>query len=91
MRKGIFCFLLIFFFIFFGIQLGYANVWDIKTVDSDGNVGHDISLALDSNNNPCISYFDDTNGDLKYAYYNGSTWVKQTVDSDGYVHVGYYN
>jgi hypothetical protein len=40
------------------------------------------SIALDSNDNPLISYYDQTNMDLKYAYFDG-IWHLETVDSDG--------
>ncbi|MCK5292432.1 MAG: hypothetical protein KAR39_10510 [Thermoplasmata archaeon] len=62
--------------------------WSIETVDSDGNVGLDNSIALDSHDYPHIAYFDDTNDDLKYAWWNGSVWNNETVDSAG--HVGRY-
>jgi hypothetical protein len=41
------------------------------------------SMALAMSNRPHISYYDESNGDLKYAYYNGSTWITETVDSAG--------
>lgn len=41
--------------------------WSIQTVDSEGNVGYYTSIALDSSDRPHISYYDETNDDLKYA------------------------
>jgi hypothetical protein len=38
---------------------------------------------LDSFDNPHISYNDGTNNDLKYAFWNGTEWNIQTVDSTG--------
>ena len=34
---------------------------------------------------PHISYYDETNADLKYAYRDASGWHIQTVDSEGSV------
>ena len=62
-----------------------VSEWTIEIVDSVGDVGKYNSIAIDSNNHPHISYFDDTNDDLKYAYWNGSSWQIETVDSDGSV------
>ncbi len=64
-----------------------AGDWQITVVDSTGQVGYHTSLALDSSDNPHISYNDVTNADLKYAWYDG-TWHTETVDSTG--RVGYY-
>ena len=41
--------------------------WQIETVDFAVHVGYYSSLALDSSGYPHISYFDNTNDDLKYA------------------------
>lgn len=60
-----------------------------QTVDSTANVGQYSSLALDSNDNPCISYYDVTNGDLKYAERTDTVWDVFTVDSTG--DVGQYS
>ena len=65
-------------------SLVFASVWEITTVDSDGDVGRYISLALDTSNNPHISYYDDSNWNLKYAYFFG-TWHAVTVDYKGIV------
>ena len=52
----------------------FALVWNNEIVDSDGDVGSHTSLAVDSNNQPHISYYDSTNRDLKYARWDGSAW-----------------
>jgi hypothetical protein len=69
-------------------QVDTQSVWNIETVDSDGSVGYYTSVALDSGDNPHISYRDMGNRDLKYARWNGTGWNIETVDSDG--SVGYY-
>ena len=52
-------------------------------VDGEPDVGFYSSLALDGEDHPHISYYDLPNGDLKYAVWNGSAWVVETVDSAG--------
>lgn len=44
-----------------------AGVWEIYTVDSNGDVGLFTSIAIDSTDHPHISYYDKTEGELKYA------------------------
>jgi uncharacterized repeat protein (TIGR01451 family) len=57
--------------------------WYKETVDSGTSVDeHSCSLALYTGY-PHISYYNRTNGDLKYASYNGTAWNIQTVDSAG--------
>jgi len=79
--------------------------WYVEIVDSASKVGGyiPISLALDSNDNPHISYFNSlsgTSGELKYAKCNGTLWTISTVDTgfdfcsiaidnNGFPHIAY--
>jgi hypothetical protein len=65
------------------VTMSWAQNWLIQAVDTLGNVGKYLSLALDNQDLPHISYFDATNGNLKYVHWNGSSWGIQTVDVDG--------
>ena len=62
--------------------------WAITTVDSGGIVGSHTSLAFNSSGQPTISYYDDTNDDLKFAVFDGEFWQLSVVDSAG--NVGQY-
>jgi hypothetical protein len=47
--------------------MGVGATSNIITVDSPGDVGNFTSLVLNSSGFPVISYYDNTNGDLKLA------------------------
>lgn len=55
-----------------------------SVVDATGTGGLHTSLALDSNDEPHISYYDGApNYNLKYAFWDGSAWNVSTIDSAG--------
>ncbi len=68
-------------------HLDYAHYngssWVYETVDSSPGVGYSASIALDTSGKGHISYYDDTNFDLKYATNASGAWVTTTVDSSG--------
>jgi hypothetical protein len=62
-----------------------TRAWNIETIESAGEVGTHTSIVLDMSGMPHISYHDQTNGDLKYAHWNGFSWEKEVVDEAGTV------
>jgi hypothetical protein len=81
------------------------NNWSIEVVDSAGDVGEYSSIAIDSNDNVHISYYDSDNGNLKYATNVSGPWVTSTIDksadvglytsiaidTNNKVHISYYD
>jgi hypothetical protein len=86
-------------------ELKYAyfdfDDWHVENVDTIGDVGRYTSMAVDDDNDPHISYHDESNGTVKYAYQDGSGWHLETVDDGtmsslaldggGYPHISYYD
>ena len=65
--------------------------WQIETVhddDAPADLGQHSSLALDQDGRPHVAYYDAYHEDLRYAAYDGSQWISETVDSGG--NVGQY-
>jgi len=62
------------------LKYGYfdGNKWNLTIVDSNGDVGNSSSIVLDSKGSPHISYYDYTNGDLKYAWYGPNIGITLT-------------
>ncbi|MFZ1241286.1 MAG: hypothetical protein WAV66_18300, partial [Anaerolineae bacterium] len=59
--------------------------WNIQVVDSAGDVGGYVSLAVDMLGNPHLAYYDWTQYTLKYAHLAGTSWVVTTVADTGLV------
>lgn len=65
--------------------------WNLVTLDSDGDVGRYPAIAIDASGKRHVSYYDATNGDLKYMYCPGNcttagNWSRpDTVDTSGVV------
>ncbi|MFN8491589.1 MAG: choice-of-anchor D domain-containing protein [Caldilineaceae bacterium] len=69
-----------------------APSWQSQVVDSTGDVGTFKALVLDSSGNPVISYYDETNADLKLVHCGNPICTLKTiqvVDSAG--DVGAFN
>jgi len=85
-----------------------ALTWQVETVDSGAfpeGLGQHASLAVDSSGHPHVAYYDAHQQDLKYAAFDGSSWISETVvstgdvgqyaslalDSGGRPHISYYD
>jgi hypothetical protein len=54
-----------------------------ETVDAAGNVGRYSSIAIDSNDNVHISYYNTTGGDLRYCNNTLGSWTCTNVETAG--------
>jgi len=60
------------------------QLWNISTVGIESGNIMQVSMTLDSNDNPHFSYYDynDNSEMLKYAYWDGTDWSIETADSE---------
>jgi hypothetical protein len=63
----------------------FSYFWLTEIVDANNDVGQYSSLELDVTGNPHICYYDATNRDLRYAFFDGAVWNYDTVDTAGNV------
>ena len=57
------------------------GIIDGKPAKNKSDVGSWNSLYVSDDHNFYVCYYDATNGDLKYAHYDGDKWSIETVDS----------
>ncbi len=70
-----------------GVKLYHAwhdgDAWQVEVVDPNPLMGAWAAIDLDGEDYPHISYYNYDTGDLKYAHWDGSTWISETVDYEG--------
>jgi hypothetical protein len=60
---------------------GYCPKWHTETLDGENSsVGKFTSIAVDSNNNTHISYYDEDNKVIKYAFKDSSGWQLEAIE-----------
>ena len=57
--------------------------WQTSTLDSNGDLGIHTSMAVDSNGDLHIAYYDGTNEEIKYATDESGSWVYSSIDIVG--------
>ncbi len=70
-----------------------GETWNGAVVDSSGDVGAYNSLTVSAAGTKYITYYDNTNGDLKLAQQSsgGSSWSTSTIDNSTSADIGQYN
>lgn len=56
-----------------------------KLIDAAGDVGAQLSIAVDATGKVGIGYFDVTNTSIKYANFDGYRWLIRTIESSKHV------
>jgi len=57
--------------------------WTIETIVDGYRVGRYSSLEILSSGEPAISYYNYSDGDLEYSWFESDQWWTETVDSEG--------
>ena len=60
-----------------------GGTWENQEIDPSHDVGKYNSIASDTNGNIFVSYYVESDSDVKLALYNGSNWSSFFVDGDG--------
>jgi hypothetical protein len=75
-----------------GLRVAVSNSlppWAFSGADTSSStpyfVGIHSSLKFNQFSNPIVSYYDSTNGNLKFVYYDGSLWWPSAIDTAGNV------
>jgi len=71
-------------------DISLPSPWYIQTVDFQYAVGNYTSLVLDANGYPHVSYRETTDSGekrVKYAAWNGTSWLIQTLPNTYYPEV----
>jgi hypothetical protein len=75
-----------------------------RTIDAAGDVGSQLSIAVDTTGKPAVAYYDASNSALKYASFDALRWSTRTIESakqvgrspslafdiDGNAYIAYY-
>ncbi|HZI89740.1 MAG TPA: hypothetical protein VFD83_04735 [Candidatus Polarisedimenticolia bacterium] len=70
------------------VTTGLSTPWWTRLVDGTGLTGFSPSIALAANESPRISYWDTSNGAVRFASRRGGLWTSETVASGLGSHTG---
>ena len=76
------------FFVLAGCLPFHTLAQTCAVIDAAGEIGQYSSLSLDQHNRPCVSYYDASNKQIKYASFDGTNWQKTIVQAGGASGVG---
>ena len=65
-------------FVTYAIKEG--SDWEIKGVEHVSSLGGKTAIAIDSNGNPQMAYYDSSNSSIRWAWFFGGEWSIDTVE-----------